>query len=167
MLSSYSVDADTIKEILEGCGYNDYSKLYISSVTGYRKDTGEMWDKCLSRYQNNIHVGDNEESDVHLLVLRKKDFVFVMSGSKMFDNSSFRSVVPKNLDNRILIGLIANKSLYNSPFAMEYGQKYEVNDLKKYGYSILGPIFLYFFSWIDFKFKKKKNNKKQKNLINI
>lgn len=150
LISDMYYTKDIIKKILSNCGYDNYYELFVSSELGFRKDNGTMWDYFYERYDNSIHVGDNEESDIHLLMNRNKPCIHVMQGRKMYENSRYYSDSDEKLENVIMKGLIVNKSLFNSPFALN--NKLDggaVNNFYDYGYSVLAPVFLYFFSWLN------------------
>ena len=152
LISDMYYTKDIIEKILKKCGYNNYFDILLSSELGFRKDNGTMWDYYFKQYNNNnnsIHVGDNEESDIHMLLNRGKAWEHVMQGRKMYELSDYYLETNDFLENKIMRGLIVNKSMFNSPFALDKKRDGGViNNLYDYGYSILGPIFLYFFDWL-------------------
>lgn len=136
-----------IEKILNNCGYYNYFDLLVSSEIGLRKDNGTMWEHVYKKYDNVIHVGDNEESDWHKLLCLSKPALHIMQGRKMFKKSCYNNDSNDLMENRIMQGLIINKGLFNSPFAMSKDK--QIIDTKyNLGYAILGPIFLYYFNWL-------------------
>ena len=73
-----------------------------------------------------------------------------MQGKKMFKNSNiYTSFDDTKLDNRIMLGIIINSSLFNSPFSLHDDNEGDIiKSVYKYGFSILGPIMLYFTIWL-------------------
>ncbi len=156
LVSDMYYTSDIIKKILNKCGYYNWYKLLISSETGLRKDNNTAWQPLFESFENFIHVGDNEESDVHMLMVQGKPWIHLMMGKKLYEISKFYNKSSNNLENSIMKGLIINGCLFNSPFAINKDNKGVIKNLYEYGYSILGPIFLYFFIWLIKTVKNKK-----------
>lgn len=139
-----------IEKILSNCGYYNYFDILVSSEIGFRKDNGTMWDYVCEKYSNFIHVGDNEESDIHALMLRQRSYQHVLEGRKMYELSSMYNVSQNNIENSIMKGLIVNKILFNSPFSLSCSSNQSlIHDMYSYGYAILAPVFMYFFEWLS------------------
>lgn len=142
-----------IEKLLSKCGYYCYSDLFISSATGLRKDNGTMYDFIYEKYKNKkiIHVGDNESSDIHRLVKAGRACYYLAKGERLLEASNYNLNLKTtlNANDSVMLGLITNKSIFNSPFALNnYTTTSVIRDLYSYGYTILGPIFLYFFVWL-------------------
>jgi len=149
LISDMYYTKDIIIKILNKCGYYNYFDILVSSEVGCRKDNGTMWNYFYDKYDNSVHVGDNEESDIHLLICREKPSFHIMEGRKLYEVSKYYSSSDNLIENSIMKGLIVNKSLFNSPFALNSRlDGGAVNDFYNYGYSILAPVFLYFFQWL-------------------
>jgi len=146
LISDMYYTKEIIEKILNKCGYYDYSDLLVSSEIGLRKDNGTMWEYFYKKYNNTIHVGDNEESDWHKVICRYKAALHIMQGRKMFKMSSYNNDTNEFMENRIMQGLIINKGLFNSPFAINDNKI--INTTYNLGYAILGPLFLYYFNWL-------------------
>ena len=144
LISDMYLTKEIIGEMLEKCGYRNYFDLLISCEVNKRKDTGSMWKYFFDKYQNSltIHIGDNEQSDIHIPCNLGKNFFHIMQGKKMYQLSSFYYKENLNYDTKILQGLLINKCLFNSPF---YDKKYSLPDL---GYGIIGPLLLKFAQYI-------------------
>lgn len=152
LVSDMYLTKECIEKILFKCGYKNYFDLIISSEIGFRKDDGSMYDYIFNKYNTKsiIHVGDNESSDIHNLVRMGRQCLYVAQGVKLFEisNYSLEENSPLSLDDSLIMGTTVNNSLFNSPFAVNNQKKSGlVTDKYSYGYSILGPIFLYFFIW--------------------
>ncbi len=150
LLSDMYYTKNILTKILHKCGYKGWYDLIVSSEYGIRKDNGTAWDYMQKKYHKFIHIGDNEESDIHLPVLRNIPIYHLMMGRKMYKISNYYNEFKNNLENSIMVGLVVNKSLLNSPYAFNNTKDGSVLlDLKGFGYSILGPIFLYYINWLN------------------
>lgn len=146
LVSDMYLPKDIIAKILEKCGYKNWFDLLVSCEVNKRKDSGTMWDFYYKKYgkSKTIHIGDNEESDIHKLCCLNKNCFHVMNPKKMYMLSNYYYGDKLNIDEKFILGLIFNKGIYNSPFGLK-----EKIDLKKFGYSVLGPIFLQFTLWLN------------------
>lgn len=67
IISDMYLSSDTIKKMLERCGYTGYSELFVSCECGVSKHTGELYEVARQKTGeifSYIHIGDNEYSDV-------------------------------------------------------------------------------------------------------
>jgi hypothetical protein len=160
LISDMYLTREVIDKMLNKCGYKKYNQLWLSCELNARKDRGTMWDLFFDKYgkKKTIHVGDNEMSDIHVVLDRHKSAFHVLQGKKMLQLSDYRKILPyKNIystSDSIAYGILINKVLFNSPFAFN-GNNGEnlVDDLYKYGKTTLGPLFLYFYIWLIKNFK--------------
>ena len=139
----------TIIKMLKKSGYKDYNELYISNEENARKDTKEIWPIILKKYPNKkiIHVGDNEKSDF----LYPKEFgietVKIENGKELFHRLNIsiptEQLINNKTSNSLLMGLIVNKTLFNSPFSTT-----EINSLRDFSYTFHGPIINSFLEYI-------------------
>ena len=145
LISDMYLTKDIIEKILEKCGYRNYFELLVSCEINKRKDTGEMWKYFFNKYKNalTVHVGDNEQSDVHIPCNLGKNIFHIMQGKKMYQLSPFNYNLSINYDTQLLRGLIVNKCLFNSPF---YSYNYNLFDL---GYGIIGPLIFCFLQYVN------------------
>ncbi len=78
-----------VEALLEQCGVRGYSKLYLSSETGLRKDDLSLWrhlmDEENAKDASFLHVGDNEHSDVQLPLALGIRYYHVLSPRNLFD----------------------------------------------------------------------------------
>lgn len=141
---------DIIERILNKCGYFGYYEILLSSELGFRKDNGTMWNYYYNKYSNvnSIHVGDNDVSDVHINIKLNKPNFHVLNGRKEYELSALYTESKNNLDTKVIKGLIVNKILYNSPFSLQYNKGSIIQNLKDYGYALLGPVILTYFQWL-------------------
>ncbi len=146
LVSDMYLTKDIIEKMLKKCGYDNWFDLLISCEENKRKDNGSMWEFFYEKYGKvkTIHVGDNEESDIHKVICLGKNSFHVMNPKKMYLLSKYNYSKKLNMDEKLMYGLIINNSLYNSPFDL----KQKIN-IKDFGYSVFGPIFLKFVLWLD------------------
>lgn len=164
LISDMYLPSDVLKDILKNCGYQGYSKLYISCEVNLRKDNGNIWEYIKNKHQGKkiIHVGDNEESDCHKLWNYNLIPEHIMSGKMMYQNSSYgyyfnQEKSTLSIKDSILFGLIINKTLFNSPFKWNESKgSYSVGNLYEYGYSIIGPILFEYMVWLIQSLKNEK-----------
>lgn len=145
LISDMYLTKDIIEKMLNKCGYYNYYELIVSCEINKRKDTGTMWDYFYNKCNKveSVHVGDNEESDIHKVCCMNKKSFHVLSSKKMFQLSNY-FYKPNNDDEKLLLGLIVNNGLFNSPFSFN-----KELSLYNVGYSVLGPIFLKFIIWLN------------------
>ena len=151
LISDMYYTKEIIERILNKCGYKYYFDILVSSDVGARKDNGTMWKYFYEKYGHikSIHVGDNEASDIHSLIWIGKEYLHIMQGKKMYEISKLNCSCDSELENRIMKGLIVNKSIFNSPFVFfDDGKGEYIKSLYDYGFSILGPIILAFTIWL-------------------
>lgn len=164
LISDMYLPSDILKEILKDCGYEGYSKMYVSCEVNLRKDNGNIWEYIKHKYKGKriIHIGDNEESDCHKLWSYNLMPEHIMSGKMMHQNSSYGYYFNQKkgsleMNDSILLGLIINKTLFNSPFKWNESMgNYSVSNLYEYGYSIIGPVLFEYMIWLIQSLKNEK-----------
>ncbi len=162
LISDMYLTKDMIEKILRNCGYNGYTDILISSEIGYRKDNGTMWDYFFSKYGNRltVHVGDNEQSDLHQLADRVKLHFYFISSKRLLQVSNYEILNDKfDLPNSVLFGCVYNKVMFNSPFALyDNEHKALIKNPFDLGYAIIGPVILYYMLWLINSLKNNVNN---------
>lgn len=152
IVSDMYLTKNVIIKMLKKCGYNinmfDY--IYISNDINKRKDTEEVWPYIKNIYKNKkiVHIGDNNNSDVILPKKHKINTVKINSSKELFINSNLYESLANYVNNRtvsdsILLGLIINKTIFNSPFT-----NYKINSVDKLGYCFYGTILNQFMKFI-------------------
>lgn len=141
---------DIIEKILVKNGYIGYNNLYVSCEINARKDTGELWKLISETHRGKfIHIGDNFYSDMKQLKRFRKKCILIPSPNKKYATSFFFNQCLDDLDNALLIGLIENYKLANSPFGKNNKSDLPLTfNLSDYGYCALGPLFLYYCVWL-------------------
>lgn len=156
LISDMYLSKKQLITILKNCGYTGYRELYVSSETNMRKDRGDIWPWIKEKYAGKrfIHIGDNEESDIHKLWDFDVENEHIMQGKHLFSHTAYgymlrNANLSDNIVDSILYGLIINKKWFNSPFKLSHSKgDYAIESLEEFGYVIVGPILLTFLLWV-------------------
>lgn len=147
-----------LRPVLRRLGLDVFDRLSVSADTGRRKDRGDVWDDLLEQegiaQDRLLHVGDNEHSDVQVLVdrgfphplhvMRPAALLGVMPGGADLI-ATFRQ--RPSWRNELMLGLVANRvsqhlgtasGSSDPPFA----------DPRVFGYGVIGPIVFVFMTWL-------------------
>ncbi|MCX6136429.1 MAG: glycosyltransferase, partial [Ignavibacteriales bacterium] len=149
-LSDMYAGSNTIQRILAKHGIDASGmKIMVSSETGRRKDTGEVWKSFLQQIAQ-VHVGDNEHSDIQMAVDHGVPHYHVMSPRRLFELAQPASQLmhQKTLADSMYAGPVMAR-LFSSPFALHESRgQIHISDPKDLGYCIFGPVLLYFTTWL-------------------
>lgn len=153
LVSDMYLTREIVCDLLETCGFLGYEKIFLSCEIGLRKDTDSIWEEIFKEYDKSsfIHVGDNLRSDWQTLADRKVASLWLMNASDLATVDSrgdYKQFEIKGTGNSVTLGLILNKKIYNSPFALCEDGYCTINSAKEYGYTIFGPLFYEFTKWI-------------------
>ena len=153
LISDMYFSSEVIAQILKLCGVNNTVRIIISSEIKKNKKSGELW----KYYTQNVllgkkalHIGDNVQSDVKIPQSYGIDTYYVMSASKMLEQSSVSRIAPKicNLEESVFMGLIIS-ILFNSPFALSNSKgKVELKAFHEMGYCLWGGVIYSFLLWL-------------------
>lgn len=148
-----------LSSLLKKCGYFGYSKLYVSSEIGLKKDSGNLFQYVLgdikSNPENIIHIGDNPKGDI--LMPSKfgiKSLILENHSSQIKSILIKRGFNPGYFENSFFI--MALVGYYNNVFAKfdsysNYRKKrdpYIFSNTFEFGFLLLGPLAYGFSSWI-------------------
>lgn len=156
LISDTYLRKQDIERILSKCGVQGWDGLLLSSALNKRKDTGELWDyyKCSLDGSRCLHIGDNGNSDVQLPSSRGLKTYYAPSGMHIFSSTNLGKRVCEGFDegvrgwDSVVLGTMVSKE-FNSPFALhDTGWELTINNLKRMGYVIFGPLFLTFITWL-------------------
>ncbi|VVB63914.1 Glycosyltransferase AglE [uncultured archaeon] len=159
LVSDTYLESKYIEHILSEKGIDFYEALYISCEIGKRKDRGDIWEyilECEGVEKNGfLHIGDNEQSDVQVLVDRRFMYpVHVMKPSVLFRQSEIGEILwgvlkpYKGWRENLLYGMIANLYCSDpSPIGF-FESKQPLSDPFALGYTVFGPIVFNFLSWL-------------------
>lgn len=144
-ISDMYLDKNTIKIILDKCGYVKYDELFISSEIGLLKATGNLFAFILKNYnlekENWIHIGDSIRGD---FIGAKKNKLSVVriarnpSRTMLIRKKSFESRYWQNINNILSGHLVGNESIYY-----------------RYGFEIMSPFLCSFSIWLNNKARER------------
>ncbi|MBO4779932.1 MAG: hypothetical protein J5497_04770, partial [Selenomonadaceae bacterium] len=126
LISDMYMQTPDLERLLRKCGITDYDKLLISSETGLRKDTAEIWDRLAAEGYTSqrkiVHIGDNETSDLQLPGDRNFGIYHIMSAINLFSQVPFGRILLENLGNMTLyagicLGMVLAKK-FQSPWRL-------------------------------------------------
>ena len=150
LISDMYLDDKSITAILKKCGITGYNKLYISSMIGYTKSHGTLYEYIQREmkidFDKWIHIGDNECSDYKRpMSLGISALLYKRGGIEDWRD---------------------NKKIYSMEDSVLFGQlnlaNYRVDtNEKQIGYAIYGPILYGFSKWLF----EKINDKKISNIL--
>ncbi len=153
-----------LRPILQRLDVDLFDRLYVSADTGRRKDRGDVWNYLLE--QEGIvssqlqHVGDNEHSDIQVLVdrgfpqpvhlMRPAALLGVLPGGRaLIDNFRERP----SWRNELILGLVANRIDQHLTHADAPTHR-PFSDPSVFGYGVIGPILFVFMSWLIRRFEQ-------------
>lgn len=142
LTSDMYLNKETIEKMLAKCGYSNYKKFFLSNDINKRKDRKDIWPYLLKKYKNKsiIHIGDNNNSDYLFPQEFGIDSFKIESSKELFKRTSLFSTLNYYIENRtisnsIYLGLLINKTLFNSPFS-----NLKLENLDDFSYLFHGPI---------------------------
>lgn len=149
-LSDMYLTSSEIAAILghQGLDLNDI-RLLVSAETGLRKDSGEVWRHFLKNVAQ-VHVGDNEHSDIQLAADNGIPQYHVMSSKRLSELCTPRNSLSDSptLADSLYAGPVIAR-IFSSPFALHRTQGHlHITEPKEMGYCIFGPLMLYFTAWL-------------------
>ncbi len=152
-VSDMYLTKEILSEILVDAGYPLFDEIYVSCDCGYRKDTDEIWDYVLPKYERLtfVHVGDNMQSDCQNVCDRGLPWAWIPSGndlSMLSGNQLFAGNQQGAIRNSISLGLTINKAIFNSPFALQNGH-IQFETPYEFGYAVFGPFLYEFVKWVQ------------------
>ena len=154
LVSDMYLTGDIMEEILDQCGYRGYEKMYLSCECGYRKDMNNIWDFLEKQYEGKtlVHAGDNMQSDCQTVCDRRKPWYWIPSAPDLMTlsgNISLSRSEKHSVANSLALGLMVNKTIFNSPFALQEAGQYVFRSPYEFGYALFGPLFYEFIRWLD------------------
>lgn len=154
LVSDMYLTSDIVGKMLEKCGFTGYEDLWISCEKGVRKDNDTIWKPFFDIYgqYNTIHVGDNPRSDIQTLMDKLKPTFFVMNPRTGFKMSkyynSFKKYINGSIADSLMLGLMVNGGLFNSPFAQNLNGEPVIKNPEEFGFACFGPLLTAFCKWL-------------------
>lgn len=158
LISDMYMQTPDFERILMKCGVKGYEKLLISSETGLRKDTAEIWNHLAQKNLNTagklLHIGDNETSDFQLPCDRNFGGYHVMSAINLLSQVPFGRNLLESLGYKmslyagILLGIVLAKK-FQAPFALhDDNGRLIIRNFRDLGYWFYGIPLLTFILWM-------------------
>lgn len=151
LVSDMYLTKKAIIDILNNCGYKDlYDALYLSCDVNKRKDSKTMWTflKKIHPKKKILHLGDNDLSDVQYPKEFGIDTLKIYSSKELLSKCSLYPsleglINDRTLSDSILLGLVFNNKIFNSPFA-----DLSIDSLENFAYSFHAPIITEFLKFV-------------------
>lgn len=151
LVSDMYLTKKVIVDILNNCGYKDlYDALYLSCDINKRKDSKTMWTflKKIHPKEKILHLGDNDLSDVQYPKEFGIDTLKIYSSKELLSKCSLypsleELINDRTLSDSILLGLIFNNKIFNSPFT-----DLSIDSLENFAYSFHAPIITEFLKFV-------------------
>lgn len=141
-----------IKDILQKCGYDKYSKLFLSSDIGKRKYDGTLYKYIVDTEKINcskmIHIGDSWKSDFFQAISNGIASMRIPKHPNNLKYFSRGNVPQKYKKEREELGKLINNSI-----------NIKESDFYKYGYESLGVLLFGFSKWLK---KRIENNESKR-----
>lgn len=158
IISDMYLGEAVLRPILKRLDLDLFDHWWVSADSGLRKDRGDVWEAVLQHEgidsQRLQHVGDNEHSDIQVLVdrgyphplhvMRPAALLGVLPGAQALI-PHFRQ--RPSWRNELVLGLIANR--INIHLTREQGRTHQpFADPQVFGYGLIGPIIFVFMAWL-------------------
>ena len=128
--------------------------VYLSSERRARKDPGDLWPIVATAEPGLLHVGDNEQSDIHRTADAGIRHFHVMSPSALFEMHGLVAGEGESeggrrpLGDDILLGPIAC-TLFNSPYLdRHHAGAPLLSQPERAGHAVFGPLLFAFIAWL-------------------
>lgn len=154
LISDMYLTSAIIERMLDKCGYQGYTDLWISCERGKRKDRDTIWDDFFEKYGHlrTIHLGDNPHSDFQIVGDKKRASFLLLSSVEQFRFSEqyekLRGFLDGTSENSLIIGYLVNKCLYNSPFALKGNGISQICRLEDVIEGLIAPLFLKYMDYL-------------------
>ena len=160
-ISDMYLSQANLKRILPGEIRELAEQIYVSCDTGWRKDTGEAWNRIPPQLGvvpgNWLHVGDNEHSDIQLPyqlgflppvhVLRPASLLEVVPALRRLRPNRAQSA---QWPNQLFLGLVANRlSELADRTPAAFGRHLTFDAPEDVGYVVFGPLIFDYLAWIS------------------
>ena len=156
LTSDMYLTREELERILKKCGIEGYDEVYISSETGLRKDTGDIYRKFIADglLDRMAHIGDNEMSDCQ----RPGDLgigcYHILSSFNLFSMTAFgryflvQHGADMGLWGAMLLGVVLWRR-FEDPFVLNAATgKLKIRKYYDLGYAVYGPILLTYICWL-------------------
>ncbi|MBB5194459.1 HAD family hydrolase [Anaerocolumna cellulosilytica] len=151
-ISDIYLPASLIEEMLTKCGYTAYDRLYLSSLTGFKKSTGSLFLHVLKSLKISekelVHIGDSFQSDY--LAANKLGIKSVLVPNKI--NQLSRDVV-SDVSPKDKLAYQILQAMINCTMPSEQDEYY------RFGYETFGILLHHFNRWLKKDLEKRNISK--------
>lgn len=157
LASDMFLPRDAVEAMLERCEIKGWSRLYLSSQIGLRKDTGKLYEHILAEEKiapdQMVMIGDNERSDVQIpLDMGIRTIHLVKPINILRAIPRFAGLVPDAdeapVDDQFLFGAIASENFAAISYPRFSPDNMFGASAHAIGYGLLGPITVSFSQWL-------------------
>lgn len=158
LLSDMFLSKMQIEECLRSNHIDGWSDIFVSNDSGYRKDTGELYDFVFSKYGISPHqflmIGDNERSDVQIPLDKGSKYIHVLRATEIGRGcprmNTLLCDVERNgsVDDQLTLGLVLRENFSETAYpGRDHSDLFNPTPYN-IGYSILGPLLTSFSNWL-------------------
>lgn len=152
IVSDMYLNKSIIENIVNSLGITGYLNILVSCEYGKSKESGELYRELKKESGSGqiLHIGDNRIVDGELAEKEGIDSFLIYSAYDIFMASSMNKLLVdiNSLEEKIILGLLA-ENLFNNPFVLSDSKgKVCINDFKLFGKAIIGPIMGEFVHWL-------------------
>ncbi|EXS67959.1 hypothetical protein BF95_18525 [Sphingobium sp. Ant17] len=157
LASDMFLQRENIELMLENCSISGWSKFYLSSEIGFRKDRGNMYHHILREERLEpsqlLMIGDNERSDFQIPADMGIRTVHVVKPTNIMRAAPrLEGFVPDAADasagEQFLFGALAAENFSGVTFPKFMPKNMFGSSANSIGYGLLGPISLAFSQWL-------------------
>lgn len=162
IISDFIHDEDFVERALHQSGFTQYKKLFVSSKSGKKKHSGDLFEHVITDLGINpkgiLHIGDNAVGDFQKAGEAGWDSVRISSSREraleIFKNRTFSpSIVDSSFYLRTTLSLFAEEFYPTRTFFREEEVKAEnsngvITNGVEFGFLALGPVMYSFAEWI-------------------
>lgn len=150
LISDMYFPKELIAIILNNLGISGYTDILVSCDYHQTKFTG-LYHTFMELHPSNsyLHIGDNEIADGFCAKANGMDIYIIHSAYSLFENSSYGSILKKqlSLNERSMLGLFISK-IFNNPFYENDHRKPYVDNIKDVSYLYFAPLILKLVLWL-------------------
>lgn len=157
LLSDSYMPKSFFEGVLKAHGLDSYfDELLISADIGYRKDRDDVWHVIQNGEAKDkafVHLGDNEESDIHLPTVRGLPSLHILNTTALAEmrgilsDGSWRRAKTKWREG-LALGPVIAYTCSNAFLTEKSFLPLKLSTPEDVGYCVMGPIYFGFFSWI-------------------
>jgi HAD superfamily hydrolase (TIGR01549 family) len=156
-ISDTTHSLEFITALLSKSGYDEFTKIYVSSESGFRKHEGELFDHVANELnidrKDILHIGDNIKGDYQSATAKGLQSYRVPRASENLEKAEGFTPIIQELKlgktefDSVLFSIIA-QNYYDSPVNKVKPKTLFNGESFNLGFSALGPVITGFATWI-------------------